>query len=127
MISHIINNIAVQLQLPKNLHIHPVFHISLLKPKNPDAVSVNTPTRPDPIIIDDQPEFVVEAILDSKLVRNTIRYLVHWKGYDNSERTWEPLRSLTNCDRLLSEFHQANPTKPSSSSRISRRNSEGGS
>ena len=120
-----INDVAFKLNLPKTLKIHPVFHVSLLKPKDPNNISIPTPPAPDPITVDGNLEYEVEAILDSKSHRNSVRYLVHWKGYDKSERTWEPIESLTNCHDLLIDFHHWNPNKPQAKG-ISGRNSKEG-
>ncbi len=33
-------------------------------------------------------------------------YYVKWKGYSTSENTWEPLRNLTGCSKLIKKFHK---------------------
>jgi hypothetical protein len=38
-----------------------------------------------------------------------IQYLVHWKGYDHTEDTWEPRRNITNGEKVLQEFYHRNP------------------
>ena len=103
---------AFQLNLPKSLKIHPVFHVSLFKPKDTDILTIPTPPPPDPVTIDGELEYEVEAILDSKKFFNTVKYLIHWKGYDKNQRTWEPFSSITNSNKLLHEFHTRNPSKP---------------
>jgi hypothetical protein len=117
-----VNDVAFRLRLPSSMKIHPVFHVSLLKPKDPDHTAFPQPPPPDPVTVSGQLEYEVEAILDSKRYYRSIRYLVHWKGYDASERTWEPYSSLTNCHDLILDFHKRNPTKPKAHE-ISRRNS----
>lgn len=117
-----INDVAFRLRLPSSMKIHPVFHVSLFKPKDPDHTAIPQSPPPDPITVSGQLEYEVEAILDSKRYRNSVRYLVHWKGYDASERTWEPISALANCNDLVLEFHERNPTKPQANE-ISRRNS----
>jgi hypothetical protein len=107
-----INDVSFRLSLPSSLKIHPVFHVSLFKPKNPDRLDMPQPPPPEPITVDDDLEYEVEAILDSKRFRRTVKYLVHWKGYDLHDRTWEPFSQLTNCPDKISEFHRRNPKKP---------------
>jgi hypothetical protein len=107
-----INDVAFKLKLPASLKIHPVFHVSLFKPKDPDNIEVPSEPPPAPITIDDHEEFEVELILDSKKIRNTVKYLVHWKGYDKQARSWEPYSCLTNCLDLLLDYHRRNPLKP---------------
>jgi hypothetical protein len=35
--------------------------------------------------------------------------LVHWKGYTNEDRTWEPKGNLRNTKAALDLFHERNP------------------
>jgi len=115
-ISRVINPVAFELKLPASMRIHPVFHVSLLEPKTKDIVhSLIQPPPPPPEIIDDTEEFEVEQILDSRLFRKRLQYLVHWKGYSVSERSWEPVENLQNSLDVLRDFHLTNPSKPSNS------------
>ncbi|KAH7435520.1 hypothetical protein KP509_06G068000 [Ceratopteris richardii] len=47
-----------------------------------------------PIEVDDHEEFEVKHVLDSRISQGRLEYLIHWKGYDISDRTWEPTRNL---------------------------------
>lgn len=98
-----------KLRLPKAMNIHPVFHISLLEPAPPGAPRApNTEIQPiNPTI-----EYEVEQILDCKLVRGSPKYLVQWKGYPQSENSWEPRGNLSGCAALLADFHLRNPGLP---------------
>ena len=49
---------------------HPVFHVILLEPAVNNPLAGQKQPAPPPIIVDDNVEFEVEEILDSKLVRN---------------------------------------------------------
>ena len=53
----------------------------------------------------------VAAILDSKIVRKKLYYLVDWLGYSPNERTWEPIENMTNARALLQDFHRQYPDK----------------
>ena len=91
-----------QLDLPPKVRIHPIFHISLLE----DAKDVNPQdTGRDDVEVKDE-EYEAEKILDTRKQDGRIEYLVKWKGYDNSENTWEPAKHLMNAQRLLKRFHQ---------------------
>jgi len=107
-----INSVVYRLHLPESIKIHLVFHVSLLEP----YTTVNLPRRrqmlPPPIKIDNNQEFEVEEVLDSRQRRNKLEYLVYWRGYDISERTWEPSRNLANASAKVKVFHQRYPSKP---------------
>ena len=47
-------------------------------------------------------EFEVERILDKRVARNRVEYLVHWRGYGPESNTWEPLKDLGNARDLVS-------------------------
>jgi Chromo (CHRromatin Organisation MOdifier) domain len=42
------------------------------------------------VVVNGQVEYLVETILDSRMVRNKIQYLVKWKEYPIYESIWEP-------------------------------------
>jgi len=111
---------AYRLQLPLSLKIHPVFHVSLLDRYNESEIPGRTQPPPPPVIVENELEYEVEEILDSRLIRNRLLYLVKWKGYPVSENSWEPVSHLANCKDLIASFHQQYPEKPSASSSHSR-------
>ena len=99
-----------KLDLPASRKCHPVFHVTLLEPAANNPLVGQKQPAPPAIIVDDNIEFEVEEILDSKLTRKTIKYLVHWVGYD--ELTWEPAELLKNSPEFVHSFHRKYPTKP---------------
>jgi hypothetical protein len=104
---------AYRLQLPSSLKIHPVFHISLLDRYTESDIPGRSQSPPPPVVVEDQLEYEVEEILDSRLMRNHVFYLVKWIGYPISENFWEPALNLTNCKDLIASFHSRYPDKPS--------------
>ena len=54
--------------------------------------------------IQDHIEYEVDAILTHRVRRGKVIYLVKWKGYDDTENTWEPVESLANANELLGEL-----------------------
>jgi len=73
-----------KLELPENLKVHPIFHVSLLKPVARDASRPDREhnSRPPSDLVHNEPEFEVEAMLKSRQLKGQEReYLVKWKGY----------------------------------------------
>jgi hypothetical protein len=88
------------LDLPKDARIHPKFHIKMLKPADPDTPLQTTFYYES----EEENEFEVEKIVDSKQTTTTRFYLVKWLGYPDSENTLEPETNLTNCKRRIDEY-----------------------
>jgi hypothetical protein len=103
-IIQVINPVAFKLALPSSMKVHPVFHSSLLEPKAEDTFPTQQQAPPMPIVVEGNQEFVVRAILDSRVIRGVRRFLVDWEGYSPDDRTWEPESNLRHCRRLLTEF-----------------------
>ncbi len=60
-----------KLELPKNLRVHPIFHVSLLKPVSRDASRPNRKhnSKPSPDLIHNELEFEVEVVLKSRQLK----------------------------------------------------------
>lgn len=48
-------------------------------------------------------EYEVEAIIDSRSKKGKTKFLIRWKGFDESDDTWEPEETL-NCPDLIKAF-----------------------
>jgi len=59
------------------------------------------PPPPPLILVEQEPEYEVAEIIDSRLVWGKLKYLVHWKGYETHERTWEPPSNLKNASHTI--------------------------
>jgi hypothetical protein len=107
---------AYQLELPITMrNIHDTFHVSLLEPYKTTPIPPHgIPPPPPPLYIKDDQEFYeIEAILDSRRVKNRLQYLIKWKGYPDSDNSWVPLANIP-ARALVREFHRRNPMKPGS-------------
>ena len=62
---------------------------------------------------DDEPEYEVEEVLDSRVRWRHLEYLVKWKGYDAAHNSWEPFANLQNAKRIITRFHKNHPDAPS--------------
>ena len=89
---------------------HLVYHVSLLEPPASDPLIGPKQPPPPLIVVNENPEWEVEEILDSKLVRKTLKYLVRCVGSD--EITWEPAELLKNSPTLVRYFHRKYLNKP---------------
>lgn len=97
---------AYKLKLPGTMQIHPVFHVSLLKPyvETPPGIERNIEKPPDPVIHNEELEYEVDKILDKRIHRRRVEYLVKWKGYPEYDSTWEPIRHLDNAPAAIEEY-----------------------
>ncbi|XP_077121832.1 uncharacterized protein LOC143776382 isoform X1 [Ranitomeya variabilis] len=110
-INSIVSSVACRLKLPRTMKVHPVFHVSLLKPVSPNTFQGRVVPPPQPVVIDGQEQFVVEEIIDSRVRRNRLQYLIRWQGYPPEEDSWEPVENI-NAQQKISHFHQRFPQKP---------------
>ena len=67
---------------------------------------------PEAVEVEGIPEYEVEEVLDSRLKREKLEYLVKWSGYTDDHNTWEPELNLTNLKEAINEFHKTNPSAP---------------
>ena len=105
---------AYKLELPESLKIHPVFHVSLLRPyQDPAMFSDRAPIAPPPILItiDDAPEYEVEKILDHHVCQQHLEYLVKWVGYPEYDVSWELEINLDNAKESVKSY-QASRSMP---------------
>src|SRR5690349_20952584 len=99
-----ISPVAYKLAIPDTLKIHPVFHVSILRPyTDPDSITHRSPSSPPPapISIQDHDEFEVERILDHRKQHNHQEYLVKWVGYPDHDASWEPAAHLVHAQDCL--------------------------
>ena len=115
---------AYRLDLPRNMKIHNVFHVSLLESYDPPFIRGRQQPPPPPVIIDEVPEYEIERILTSRFSnpqKTKVEYLVEWKGYQGTdeETTWEPSENLQGSEAAVKEFHQNHPDKPQANYMVS--------
>ncbi|GAA5865997.1 hypothetical protein JCM1840_003369 [Sporobolomyces johnsonii] len=105
-----VGDLAYRLDLPAEVRLHPVFHVSLLHPHAANPFPDRLPAPPPLTIVDGQPEEEVEAILDSQTYRGKLRYLIKWRGKIQTD--WLDAQDLDHAQELVHAFHEAYPNKP---------------
>ncbi|CAJ0934142.1 unnamed protein product [Ranitomeya imitator] len=111
-ISEVLNPVSFRLTLPASFSIHNVFHRSLLRRYVAPVVPSVDP--PAPVLVEGELEYVVEKILDSRISRRKLQYLVKWKGYGQEDNSWV-LASDVHAADLVRAFHLAHPGRPGGS------------
>ena len=112
-ITKLVGTNAVELCLPHSMRIHPVINVSRVKPycKRLPGQPVSAP-GPSNIMEDREEEYEVEYVVDSQYKGKRLEYLVHWQGWSDTDRTWEPLSNLGNAADIVCDFHASHPSAP---------------
>lgn len=113
-IKRVVNNGAYELELPPHLPIHPVVNISKLKPYHdePDRFPTRQQRnrRPPPELVNNEPEWEVEKMLDKRTrrygQREVVEYLIRWRGYPEYDQTWEAAANLRNAPQAIKDYEQ---------------------
>src|ERR1700720_3944057 len=108
------------LQLPKHMKaVHPVFHVSQLELSTLNTIPNQIQPPPPPVEVDDDIEYEIPEILDSKLDHHwkcKLLYLVRWAGYEGTDQEidWLVATQFTQTSELISNFNNAKPLKTAS-------------
>ena len=105
---------AYRLKLPQNPtwhRKHDVFNEKILKPFIKPSFEIHDPPAlPD--LVEEEEEYEVEAILNSRKKGQYIEYLVKWKGYSDAKNSWEPRENVHHAKEEVENFHKQYPSKP---------------
>ncbi|KAL0177591.1 hypothetical protein M9458_026485, partial [Cirrhinus mrigala] len=90
---------------PAYRRIHSDFHVSKLKPVFHSPINLPAPVPPPPFLIDGEPTYSVNRILDSRRRGRGFQYLVDWEGYGLEERSLAPARDILD-HFLIDDYNQ---------------------
>ncbi|XP_040932038.1 uncharacterized protein [Gossypium hirsutum] len=114
-----VGNVAYKLELPPKLKVHPVFHVSMLKPFHEDQEDPNRgKSERAPMGVKVSYDREVENIEADRVIRRKYHrpqheYLVRWKGLPDSEASWEPAEALWQFQGKIDQFHKEDATRAS--------------
>lgn len=110
-----VGNLAYELKLPKDVVLHPVFHVSLLLPHKESEIPGRHPPEPAPLEVEGEEEYEVEDVLESRRYGRwkKLQYLIHWKGWGPEHDSWEDAADLENAPQVVQKFHSSHPEAPS--------------
>jgi len=109
-----IGSSAYKLDLPDTMKIHNTIHISLLEPYENNKLPSQAQEPPPPVIIEGEPEYELEEIVDARLYHGKLQYRAKWTGYSpEHDKVWYPASNFENAVYARQQFHERYPTKPS--------------
>jgi len=105
--------LAYRLKLPHGLRqLHPVFNMVKLSTTPDDLIPGREPQAPlPPIVVNGEPEWEVEEVLDSRWHRRRFQFLIKWKGFSREHNSWEVASDVKAPD-LVAEYYQRHPVAP---------------
>ena len=107
IITEVISPVTYRLCIPEHWKIHNVFHASLLSPYTETPIHGLNFEEPPPELINDEPEWEVEAILDSRRFgrKKMLQFRIRWKGYSVAHDSWEPADNV-HAPELIKEYYK---------------------
>ena len=84
-----------ELELLNWIRFYPVFHIKRLELADPEIL-IQTKKSPR---LTRYNKYKVEKIKDYNL--ETRQYIIKWKRYLKKKNTWEPIKYLKNCKKII--------------------------
>lgn len=130
LVTRVIDNMAYEVALAPGMRAHNVFHPWLLHRVSDNPLPGQPQDEEGPVEladpdIDDNTDYSVEAVLDSRLNKQLrdpnlndrkglLQYKVRWQDYPEGpdNPSWEPYMNLVDSADLVAEFHRQRHSKP---------------
>ena len=90
--------------------IHPVFNVVKLLLVLDNSIPGQRTKPPPPEIVDGDEHYMVEWILDSRLIQGWLHFLIKWEAY-GYENTWVPEGNIS-APGKIQEFYWIHPGAP---------------
>jgi len=104
---------SYKLELSESMRVHDVFHPDLLRSAADDPLPGQKNEPSGSIVVNDEDEWEIDDILDSRRYRRRLQYRVKWNGYDN-DLNWYNADGdeFMNAQEVVDDFHIRYPNKP---------------
>jgi len=104
---------SYKLELSESMRVHDVFHPDLLRSVADDLLPGQKNESSGSIVVNDEDEWEIDDILDSRRYRRRLQYRVKWNGYDN-DLNWYNADGdeFMNAQEVVDDFHIQYPNKP---------------
>ena len=112
LIAKISPNVYI-LDLRLSMRIHNTFYISLLNPYEDNKFPSQIQEPPPPIRIEEEDEYELDEIIDSRLHYNKLQYRAKWTGYPpEQDKVWYPASNFEHAIDAIKRFHYRYSQKP---------------
>ncbi len=97
---------SYKLKLSESMHVHDVFHSDLLRSAVDDFLPGQKNEFSGSIMINDEDEWKIDDILNSRRYRRWLQYRVKWNDYDN-DLNWYNADDdeFMNAQKIVDDFH----------------------
>jgi len=98
-----VGEVSNELMFPAGVRKYPVVHVSYMK-----AYPVSPEDPPPRVLLPrfEEAEWEVDRVVDMRGKGRTLDYHVVWKGYSETEATWEPPENLKNAKDAIKAFKE---------------------
>ena len=81
-----------------------MFHVSLLEPYK--KTNDNNVPAPPSILVEREDEYEVKKILDNRIYRGKLQYLVKWLEYSHDKDQWVAKGNVAGSSELTKTFYK---------------------